>query len=79
MPPLYSYVCEACANAQEHLVRLDDRNNPVPCHCGGQMTREGLEVFAMGDPEYQMTGILSDGTKVPGHFAKDAKRRRKKQ
>lgn len=77
--PLYTYTCAACNAEAEHLVRTDDRNKPQPCKCGGKMKRRGLETFTFGPPEYQMGAIMSDGSHVPGHFAKDAKRRRKKK
>jgi hypothetical protein len=60
-------------------VRHDEKDNSLPCQCGGLMVWRGVESFAVGQPEYQMQGILSDGTHVPGHFGKDAKRRRKKK
>lgn len=77
--PMYTYTCTTCQAEQEHLVRYDDRNDPQPCECGGKQKRRGLETFTFGPPEYQMAGITADGRHIPGHFAKDAKRRRRKK
>lgn len=77
--PLYTYTCGTCETAQEHRVRYDDRDDTRLCPCGGQMQRRGLETFTIGQPAYQMAGITSDGTKVPGHFGRDAKRDKTKR
>ena len=75
--PLYTYICRVCGDTHEHLVRLADKDSLQPCYlisCKGMAERRGLETFSMGQPEYQMAGILADGTHVPGHFGKDARR-----
>ena len=77
--PIYTYKCESCGSEKEHFVFSSERNNPCDCACGGTMKRRGLETFSIGAPEYQMQAVLSDGTHVPGHFGKDAKRKRKKK
>lgn len=77
--PLYTYVCGDCEAAQERITSYSVRNEPVSCQCGGQMTRRGVETFSVGQPAYQMQGILADGTHVPGHFGKSAKWDRKKR
>jgi putative FmdB family regulatory protein len=76
--PLYTYICQGCGVEAEHLVRYDDRNNEQTCVCGDKMVRRGLEGFAIGDAPQQMGAIFNDGSRVPGHFGRDAKRRRKK-
>lgn len=75
--PMYTYVCPKCDKTQEHLAKCHERVQS--CECGGWMERRGLEIFAMGKPAYQMAGILGDGTHVPGHFGKNAKRDKSKR
>jgi len=75
--PLYTYSCDRCGRTKEHVVGCRDRDLAIPCECGGKQRRRGVEPFRIGASAYQMQAILSDGTRVPGHFGKDAKRRRK--
>jgi hypothetical protein len=42
------------------------------------MERRGVEAFAIGQPAYQCQGILADGTHIPGHFNKEAKKDKSK-
>ena len=74
--PIYTYTCKKCGKEQEHLVRYDDRAEPQPCACGGKQHRRGVELPTMKRPDHQMAAIMSDGSRVPGHFAKDAKRKK---
>ena len=79
MAPLYTYSCGSCGDVQEHLVSCRDRDELDCGRCGARLERHGVERFAIGAPAYQMGAILADGTHVPGHYGKDAKRRRKKR
>lgn len=75
--PIYSYTCEACGEVTDHLSRRADQHLPQPCAgCDKPAYRLGLEAPAIGPKEYQCSAIMSDGTKMKGHFGKLARSKR---
>ena len=77
--PMYTYQC-SCGFSKEELVTIAERNlvNFVCSDCGKKLKRiiDGAPMYA-GEP-YQMQAVLADGSKVKGHFGKEAPRVRKK-
>ena len=75
--PLYTFRCE-CGAEQDQLAEIADRDSLViVCKCGKRMKRVPASPQLHGEG-YQMKAILEDGSKVAGHFGKEAPRRRKK-
>ncbi len=72
---MYDYECPQCKAVEERLVVTMDEL--VGCGaCGAFMTRL-MPSPSTGQPAYQMKGILRSGEKVPGHFGKDAAKRKR--
>ena len=79
MAPLYSYKCQKCGKTVERVVKYEHRDNPWTHddECGGKLSRGGLELCHFGKETYQCKAILGNGAHIPGHFGKEAKRRRR--
>ena len=75
---MYDYTCDSCRLSEELVVAYVDRHLSQPHSCGGTLLREEVSAFKLGSEPYQMKAVLNNGTEVPGHFGKTAKRRRKK-
>lgn len=78
--PRYDYHCAGCGWTGPLIVALARRDEQHCPGCTGPIVRE--EIALTGPPNakggYQMHGIFGpQGQHVPGHFGKDAKRRRK--
>lgn len=54
---IYDYKCEKCEKVIESVRRVDDRNEPERCDCGGMASR----IFSYG-------GCLSFGTFKAGYY-----------
>lgn len=37
--PTYTYMCDDCGLAKDVLIKMDDRDNPGTCTCGGKLLR----------------------------------------
>jgi len=71
--PIWEYDCDKCGELVEAVWSYERRDDPqVHEGCGGNLVRRGVQQFAMGKPSFQPGAVLSDGTKVPGHFGKSA-------
>ena len=77
--PVYDFECPACGLMHESLVSIAMRDKAIVLcpECGKKMDRKIVAGPKLHKPGYQMQAVLSDGTEVPGHFGKDAKRERK--
>ncbi|MFA4944407.1 MAG: FmdB family zinc ribbon protein [Lentisphaeria bacterium] len=76
--PLYQYECEVCHLEEEHQVSIQERDTEFTCpNCGGKMTRQ-VTAAKIGREKVGMGVILSDGSRVRGHFGREAPRARKK-
>ena len=75
--PFFDYECE-CGWAGSRLVHVEDRDDQWCAWCDARLKRE--EIAVTGPPAtrgaYQLQGIFQGGRKVPGHFGKEAKRKR---
>lgn len=78
--PLYTYAC-GCGNKEEHLVQMDFRDGiKLYCRkCNKLLKRIIDKPPALHGAAHQMHAIMNDGTKVAGHFGKEAPRLRKKE
>lgn len=77
--PVYTYDCDNCARVVDVIVSYADRDGTHLCSvCKGELIRRGVSGFRLGKPRYQMAAVLPNGDHIPGHFGKDASRRRKK-
>jgi hypothetical protein len=75
----------------EQIVKYADRDKPMQHDgpngdeglghksvCGGSLELiEGLELPTLAKENYQCKAILANGAHIPGHFGKEAKRRRR--
>lgn len=82
--PRYDYQCDRCGDRTERDCSYDDRTKAFKCKCGGRM-RYGMHAApGIGVPGHQNKAVFADPmtgkTKavVPGHFGKEAKRKRSK-
>jgi hypothetical protein len=88
--PIYSYRCRQCGLIEEHVVKYADRDKFMQHEgpngdegpgyksvCGGTLERQGVELFRAAKENYQCQAILANGAHIPGHFGKEAKRKRK--
>jgi putative FmdB family regulatory protein len=75
--PIYSYTCKQCGQAVEQIVTYARRDNLAHCECGGELQRSGVEAFALGKPTFEMGAIMRDGSRVKGHFGKEAPKKRR--
>jgi len=74
--PLYGFNCE-CGAYAEIMLSISERDHEMLCpKCSRPMQREIAAPALHGEP-YQMQAILGDGSKVKGHFGREAPRRRK--
>jgi len=47
--PIYEYVCQACGQPFERLVRLSTPTESIACpHCGERQAQRVLSAFSMG-------------------------------
>lgn len=79
--PLYTYECEKCQKQLEHITSIDNRDKiKLECwSCGGRMYRIIDGAPALHGEPYQMKAILADGSRVAGHFGKEAPLLKKKK
>lgn len=77
--PLYLYKCVVCGHTDEHYESLDSRDSEHRCSKCQALAELIMAAPTIGKSAHQTQAIMSDGSKVPGHFGKDAERRRKKQ
>jgi putative FmdB family regulatory protein len=77
--PVYTFDCESCGSTSDEIVSYRLRDiEPVACRsCGVGMRRRGISGFRLGKARYQMAAVLPNGDHIPGHFGKDARRRRR--
>ena len=61
----------------EQVVKYQERDKFMQHEdCGGELERnQGLELPTLGKEGYQCKAILADGSKIAGHFGKEAKRK----
>jgi putative FmdB family regulatory protein len=75
--PRYDYQCSGCAWTGPLIVKLDDRDEQRCPRCDGLLAREEIGEVAPHQHAYQSAGIFGPkGARVPGHFGREAKRRR---
>jgi len=77
--PLFTYRCSKCRSEVERLLGYEDRDTPRCPDCKTKLSRAGVEAFAIGKPAHQMGVVLSDGSRIKGQFAKEARRRRRRK
>jgi len=89
--PIFQYRCRQCGLHLEQIVKYADRDKPMQHDgpngdeglghksvCGGSLELiEGLELPTLAKENYQCKAILANGAHIPGHFGKEAKRRRR--
>lgn len=76
--PIYTYTCVECGVSVEcYVPRAGDRDKLAGECCGQPRERAGVELFTQGKAAFQMAAVLNNGVRIPGHFGKDAARRRK--
>lgn len=49
--PTYDVECQACGNTKEIHCSYDERNNPFPCDCGGEL-KKIVSSFSLGAGMY---------------------------
>lgn len=71
--PLYDFECVGCNQQEEHFCEVVERDHvEFACsRCGKKLRRVVSAPAYHGEP-YQMGVVLSDGTRVKGHFGKEA-------
>jgi putative FmdB family regulatory protein len=74
--PIYTYQCSECGSIEERVTTFANRDAAICDECSQPLQRSGVELFTLGQPAYQMKAILNNGEKVPGHFGKDAARKK---
>jgi hypothetical protein len=77
--PLYTYdVCVSCGEcSHDRVVKIADRDQQSCGECGEKLAREEVSVVAsILFENYQTKAIMSDGTKVAGHFGRAAPKRK---
>lgn len=72
--PIYTYECETCKVKEEHIVKMEERDSKkILCGICARKMKRLMDLPTIGKPGYQMQAVLSDGSKVKGHFGKAAK------
>lgn len=79
--PMYDFICVACGVWVEQVVPYDRRDDEYDHECGGRLERRPAGAKS-GVGNYQMKAVITDKHDrirghVPGHFGKEAARRRK--
>jgi putative FmdB family regulatory protein len=72
--PLYDFQCVSCGQQEEHFCAMVERDLiELACfRCGKRLRRMVSAPAYHGEP-YQMGVVLGDGTRVKGHFGKEAR------
>ena len=67
--PIYTYRCEECGTAAEHLSSYADRDAPRTCeHDGKAMVRAVVEAPNFGRDTGRGRVVLANGERVRGEF-----------
>lgn len=91
MAPMYDYQCDVCGECLEAVVKIADRNKPIPhkheseTECLGMLKRDGVAAPHIWsgktflDGRHQTKAVMYDGERkvghVAGHFGKSAKKK----
>lgn len=75
--PLYAFTCE-CGYEDDFFLEVDSRNERLKCPKCQEVMRRVLTAPKYHGEPYQMRAILSDGSRVAGHFGREAPRMRGK-
>lgn len=82
---LYDFECEVCGVLEERNVPYEERNDQECAECGNVMRLGWRKAPGVGKPGHQTHAVFADPVtgktvaSVPGHFGKEAKRKRKKK
>jgi hypothetical protein len=78
---MYDWICTACDEWVEKVVPYDRRDDEYDHECGGRLKRRPPAAKS-GAGNYQMKAVITNKHDrvvghVPGHFGKEATRKRK--
>lgn len=72
--PLYDYECPQCGQQEEHACQMVERDRvEFACSRCGKRLRRMVSAPALHGEAYQMGVTLTDGTRLKGHFGKEAR------
>lgn len=79
--PMYNWICTSCSEWVEKVVPYDQRDDEYDHECGSRLERRPAGAKS-GAGNYQMKAVITDNHErvvghVPGHFGKEAMRKRK--
>lgn len=74
---MFDFQCEACGKVFEMIVDKSEKDKPhTHEECGGIANRIKVNSFKAGRESYQPKAIMSDGSRVGGHFGTSARKKK---